>query len=1072
MNIIKQTLITLTLILTVSISGFAVRDYLDLPLILRPAVTSEGELQLSGGYEQGRHLSRFTLAGSGIFAAKTRGGLFLQGAGMAVIAGDYKECGVSAGFGYEPGQVGLFLFGDGLLVKEGSLPPDMHLQIRPALRLKTNFLSGSLFYAKTIASDCFLLRQRVENGVRFGLFREAVDHLGLDLTLRLGRLLVVEGRGVIGEQLLQVEASAGVHMMKNLYLTAGYAYTHTSGAIRGMGNHSRLFASITVGAGVRSKFKDLERRIIMRPDYPIVRTIEKELEKDSTPPLAVSLSAAPTRGPAPLDVNFHAQPGGGSAPYATQWTIASAIDSSLDGMNPSTIFTAPGNYNVAVVITDAEGRRASSNTVTITVDPPSGEQSFTIVASSGPGGSIDPAGAITVNRGENRLFFMKPDANHRVKRVIVDGSPVGAPSSYTFEAISAHHTIHVEFATVLSRCFKIVASSTNGGFISPEGSVPVEEGSEASFAIAPQTGFKVKQVTVDGADKGILTSYRFQQIYADHYIHAVFEPHTFIVTATASCGGAVNPPGATTVSAGQSLTVNIQPDAGFDIASVTVDGKPAGAVFSYTFSTIDANHTLHAEFSETPVPSFTITATCGPGGAISPAGDVDVPSQTDATFAIRPKAGFRIESLVVDNASVAPTDEYTFTSVTADHVIHAGFTPVTYTVTASSGPGGTVDPTGATTVNQGDNLTIAIDPDPATIIQNVIVDGTSVGAVPTYTFASINADHSLTATFKKKTFPVTASAGPGGGIDPSGAIIANYGDTMTFAITPATGYSVEDIIVDNISNGPLQSYTFPDIRGPHAIEARFKLNTFTIQSISGPGGSIRPSGLVTVNYGESKTFNAQSSDPLVYELETVIIDGQSQGPIPTYTFRNITADHTIRAAWKHRRYRIDASSGAGGAIAPSGTTYYDAAATPTFTAVPDAGYEIDRVIIDGSYNAGSTPIYTFDPLYSDHTIRVLFKKKAYAVLIQKTFSDGSSGTPPNPVDPVGQVAVTHGDTLSITIDNHFQGSDPSSIYSLDYISEDGHTTTYRGTTKSIVIHATAPVTAAQTIICHFYRRTN
>lgn len=1070
---IKQKITCLVFVLLLSLPGFAVRNPLDLSLILRPLVTTEGEFRLSGGYESGRAGSRLNVSGDGILAAKTRSGWFAQGAGMVNIAGDYKEFGVSLGCGYEPGAFGVFLFADSLAVLERGVSPSFHLQIRPAVRWTTNMLSAGLFYAKALTPDRLLPRVRVENGVHYGLFREAVDHFGLDMTLRLGKRLLVSGRGLLGHRLARVEASAGVRLRDNLSLDAGYSYTYSDGAIRGMGNHSRVFASITVGSGVASRFTDLEKRVILRPDYPIVRTVEKELGRQEPETFNVVLSATPLVGPAPLEVSFHAQPSGGRAPYHTEWRVAQTPDPALEGLRPNKTFAAKGDYEVVVRVTDADGKQALSNRVIIHVQPPAtGSPGFTITASSGAGGAIDPAGAVSVPAGENRLFFMKPKAGFRVGRVLVDGTPVGAPASYQFESVDKDHTIHVEFTSALSRCYEIQASCGDGGFISPAGAVPVAEGSEASFAITPAAGFRVERVLVDGTDQGAVSDYRFLKIDANHNIHAQFAPQTYDITATSGSGGAVDPAGKTTVSSGGDLTIRVLPANGYDIASVVVDGKPAGAVSSYTFATIDGPHTLHATFSQTPAPSFTISASAGPGGAISPAGDVTVPQGTNATFLIRPKAGFRVASLTVDGDAQAAADSFTFQSVTADHTIHAAFAPITHTISCSSGPGGVTDPSGSITVNQGDNLAVSIRPDEAFIIQDVVVDGASVGAVSSYTFANITADRSLRATFKKKTFPITANAGPGGGIDPSGTIIAQYGDTMTFTITPNTGYAVDEVLVDNQPQGPVQSVTLPDIRGPHTIEARFKLLTFTIQAFSNAGGSISPNGTVIVNYGDSRAFRMQADNPQVYELENVIVDGKSQGPLPTFTFTNVTADHAIRALWKLRVYRIDASAGPGGSISPAGATYHAAGSTPTFNATPDPGFEIDRVVIDSAFNAGSSAAYTFDPIYSDHTIRVLFKKKTYTILIQKAFSDGSSSTPPNPVDPIGHITVTHGDTPVITIDNHFQGSDPSTVYSLDYISDNGLTTTYRGSAKSVITHTCAPVTAPKTITCLFYRRTN
>ena len=1043
----------------------------------QPTFATEGELQLSGGYETGGSEDRFTMKGSGVFAARTRGGLFFQGAGIVDIASDYKQYGISAGIGLEPGSLGLFLFADGLIAKEGNSDPNFHFQLRPALRVKTNRFAGSLFFAKAVTRDQYLGQEGLQNGIRYGLFQEAIDHAGLDLAARLGRRLMIELRTLVGKDLVQLEGTTSYKLLQTLYLNAGYAYTHTNGSIRGLCNGSRIFAGITVGMGSEHKFKNLKRSLIMRPDYPIVRSVEKKLKSESeeVSPLKASLAASPLSGNAPLKVTFSATATGGRAPFKCSWTIDDSLDSSLEGMNTEKTFTNPGTYRVAVIITDSEGQKATSNTVVIDVNQSLKQELFSISATAGPGGSIDPAGTIQVKAGESKVFFMKPQPGYRVNLVKVDGKTVGNESTYKFETVSANHSIHVEFARAEDRSYKIVASSDSGGSISPEGTVPVSEGSEASFSITPQSGFRVKQVKVDGKILGAVSDYKFENIADDHEIHAEFEPETheiYTIVSTAGPGGSIDPLGTTLIVAGENLTVTILPAEGFEIASVTVDGKTAGAITSYTFANIDADHTIHAEFTETVIPTFTINASAGPGGSVSPAGTVEVPQNSNASFVVRPIAGYRILSVIVDGANVGPLDEYTFKNVTDNHTIHATFQRITHTITATAGQGGVVDPAGNTTVNQGDSRTITITPATGYRILDVRVDGKGVGAISSYTFSNISADHTLQATFKKKTFTVTATAGSGGGIDPSGTTMVEYSDALSFAITPAVGYKIQDVLVDGKSKGALTSFTFSNITANHTIEARFEILRFTIQAASSSGGSIKPGGVITVEYGQSRSFRMESNDPLVYELDTVMVDGKPVGPVTSYNFANITSDHTIRASWKKRQYNIDASATTGGTITPTGTRFYTAQSTPTYTITPAEGYEIDRVIIDGIYQAGKVNSYTFNPLYANHTIRAVFKRKSYNILIRKAYSDGSTGAPPNPVDPIGEVTVNHGESLEITIDNHFQGGDSSAIYSLDYISVDGNTSTYRGDTKRVIIHTVNAVKSNKEVVCYFYRRTN
>lgn len=70
---------------------------------------------------------------------------------------------------------------------------------------------------------------------------------------------------------------------------------------------------------------------------------------------------------------------------------------------------------------------------------------------------------------------------------------------------------------------------------------------------------------------------------------------------------------------------------------------------------------------------------------------------------------------------------------------------------------------------------------------------------------------------------ITATAGPGGSISPSGAVIVGYGADQSFTITPDPDYEVADVVVDGSSVGPVTTYTFTDVTADHGIDASFDL---------------------------------------------------------------------------------------------------------------------------------------------------------------------------------------------------------------------------------------------------------
>ncbi len=72
----------------------------------------------------------------------------------------------------------------------------------------------------------------------------------------------------------------------------------------------------------------------------------------------------------------------------------------------------------------------------------------------------------------------------------------------------------------------------------------------------------------------------------------------FEIVATAGDGGAISPKGPVDLPYGGNISFNITADSGFSVAEVLVDEDSVGAVSSYTFPNVTANHTIHAAFQQ------------------------------------------------------------------------------------------------------------------------------------------------------------------------------------------------------------------------------------------------------------------------------------------------------------------------------------------------------------------------------------------------------------------------------------------------------------------------------------------
>ena len=74
-----------------------------------------------------------------------------------------------------------------------------------------------------------------------------------------------------------------------------------------------------------------------------------------------------------------------------------------------------------------------------------------------------------------------------------------------------------------------------------------------------------------------------------------------------------------------------------------------------------------------PIPVYTITASAGVGGTISPAGAIPVISGTNQSFTISANGGHAISNVTVDAVSQGAISSYTFTNVLTNNTITAAF---------------------------------------------------------------------------------------------------------------------------------------------------------------------------------------------------------------------------------------------------------------------------------------------------------------------------------------------------------------------------------------------------------------
>ena len=102
-----------------------------------------------------------------------------------------------------------------------------------------------------------------------------------------------------------------------------------------------------------------------------------------------------------------------------------------------------------------------------------------------------------------------------------------------------------------------------------------------------------------------------------------------------------------------------------------------------------------------------------------------------------------VSSLAIDPLS--PTILYALTS--AENVFRYDTAHPAFVLTPSAGTGGTITPNTPQTVSKGDSYTFTITPDAGYHVSSVVVNGTSVGTMTSYTFTNLAADHTIAVSF-------------------------------------------------------------------------------------------------------------------------------------------------------------------------------------------------------------------------------------------------------------------------------------------------------------------------------------
>ncbi len=543
-----------------------------------------------------------------------------------------------------------------------------------------------------------------------------------------------------------------------------------------------------------------------------------------------------------------------------------------------------------------------------------------------------------------------------------------------------YNNLDNEFNSIVTATdtFTILSDFYGGGKIIPAGIVKVGAHNSVSYEIIPDIGYKINSVFIDGESKGIINYYIFEDVVSDHTIKAIFELDTFMIEPIQSEGGIISPDTISIITYEDIITYSIIPDPGYKINSVFIDSINVGKLNTYTFKKITSNKKISALFE---LDVFLLEAIYNEdGGTVTPPGIQTITYKDTVSYKLIPNKGYKIKNVFINDSAVSVSDFYTFYNITENIVLQVIFALDTFEIEAIKNNNGTIYPDNKLKVTYKDTVVYKMFPNVGYKVDRILVDNRKVSTnTDKYTFTKVLNNHTIQPVFVLDTFEIFVSNNGGGIVfSSSGKNIMTYNDVVTYEIIPNLGFKIKDVLIDNVSMGAINSYTFKKVLKNYTFRVLFEVSKFEITSLISKGGKIIPTNKQKITYKDSITYTIIPD--IGYSIYDVLINDESIGVVNSYTFRNVLADQTIGAVFNLDTFVITTVFGHGGKIYPleqyRKVTYNDVV---TYNIVPDNGYIISDVLIDG-ISIGSEDLYTFSNVTENHLLEAFFIQDTSSVI--------------------------------------------------------------------------------------------
>ncbi len=548
------------------------------------------------------------------------------------------------------------------------------------------------------------------------------------------------------------------------------------------------------------------------------------------------------------------------------------------------------------------------------------------------------------------------------------------------------------------RVYTLTATISGSGQVDPL-SAQIEHGGTCTLAVVPAPGHCIARVVIDGRYTNAATVQTFANVQADHALHAYFEPQMFSLGVSSERGHPVPPAGYSTQTGGQVVACAV-PDAPVVAGSTRypctgwrgTGSVPASGATNTTGDAVVMTNDSTITWLWTTQYMLNAASAAPAQGAVTAANGWHAAGDL-VTVAAVPAGGYQFYGWDVEEGTLAPDQIYTNPLIVAlgqPLQVRAEFKTYRPTVYAIAGNHGSIAPAGATPVNYGADLGLAIAPDPGYRVYDVQVDGVSIGATNALLLTNITSNRTVYAEFAVGTLALDVGSPHGTAVPAAG-----HHDLVSFTTldcqmrgTPARAGATQQVLLGWTGSGSVPTNGAGTNTGAFVLGADSAINwlwktQFWITVTSGPNGSVAFSNAwfdlgaavtVTAAPAARYMFAGWSGDvPAGQELDNPLALAADQGRAVMARFTNLS-------------FTIAATAYAGGVISPAGAIKVAFSADQAFAVTPDPLYRIHRVEVDGA-GIGASNAYVFRAVASDHGISAYFEPNVYTLRVASAYGD-------------------------------------------------------------------------------------